>query len=73
MSSMTYRDIPVVRSAGFVAAPGGWSWSKKDKDGNVWIVTESDDPNSSVLQFSMVGGPAVRMSREKFDQLFVRG
>lgn len=72
MSKMTYRDIPVLRSAGFEASSSGWSWSKKDKDGNLWVVHE-DELDNNKLSFSMVGGPSIRMTRERFDELFVRG
>lgn len=72
MSKMSYRDIPVLRSAGFVCSESGWTWSKKDNNGNLWIVSEDED-DSNKLSFSMVGGPSVRMTRERFDELFVRG
>lgn len=68
-AKMTYRDIPVLRSAGFEVSVSGWSWSKKDKDGNLWVVTE-DEYDNNKLSFSMVGGPSVRMTRERFDELF---
>lgn len=71
MGKMTYRDIPVLRSAGFEASPSGWTWSKKDKDGNLWVVSEDED-TSNMLSFSMVSGPSCRMTRERFDQLFLR-
>jgi hypothetical protein len=71
MSKMTYRDIPVLRSAGFEVGPSGWTWSKKDMDGNLWIVSE-DEEDTNKLSFTMVGGPSVRLTRQRFDELFVK-
>lgn len=66
MSNMTYRDIPVLRSAGFEVEGG--SWFARDKDGELWQVMEDDQ--SAALIFLKRPEATVRMSRHKFDELF---
>ncbi len=69
MANMTYRDIPVLRSAGFECSSTGNTWYKKDKDGNLWQVSEGEDM-SALLSWTMIPGPSRRMSREMFEELF---
>ena len=49
---LTYRDIPLLHSAGF-RGEGLWSWFGKDRHEQTWQVQEAED--NSLLQFRQVG------------------
>lgn len=69
MANLTYRDIPLLQSAGFQAE--GSSWFKRDHHGRMWQATELED-DSNLLSWRIVEGYGVwRMSRELFEELFV--
>lgn len=69
MSNMTYRDIPVIRSAGFTPSASGYTWFGTDIHGNEWQVSEDED-TSNLLMFRRLYGPSTRMTRETFESLF---
>lgn len=69
MSNMNRKDIPVLRSAGAAASSSGYSWFLTDKSGEIWQVIMEDD-GMDVLIFREPSGASVRMSRQRFDELF---
>lgn len=69
MANMTYRDVPVVRAAAHDISSSGYTWYLRDKDGQQWSVSEDED-ESNLLTFRLASA-SIRMSREKFDELFV--
>lgn len=71
-NSMTQRDLPVLRAAGFKAGFSGQTWFGVDKYGTLWQTQVLDD--NEHLDFKHVhestkwGGTT--MSREEFTELF---
>lgn len=70
MSTMTYRDIPVLRSAGFVAGEWGQAWYKRDKNGTDWIVYEDEQSANLIWNTRPVILPSHTMTRAQFQELF---
>lgn len=69
MAKMTYRDVPVVRAAGFQSSWSGLGWFGKDLAGADWYVDE--DLDTGLLMFDNTRDSSRTMDREEFDQIFL--
>lgn len=68
MRVLSYRDVPLLRSAGFKAGFSGHSWFGRDKAGDVWqAVEETAQPQ---LVFISPSRESLMLTREDFDQMF---
>ncbi len=67
MSNLTYRDIPVLRSAGFEVSSSGASWFGTDNTGAEWQAVEDDD--TGLITFSN-RSCSMPMTRDRFQELF---
>lgn len=66
MANLNYRDIPLLRGAGFEVGPLAVSWFGRDKYGQQWQVWEEED--TGMLMFDQMGTRL--MSHEEFVDLF---
>ena len=70
MTSLSYLDLPVLRSYGFVAGASGTSWFGKDRDGGEWQAVVSDSTNRLLNFTNLSTLKSVRMDRDKFSKTF---
>ena len=70
MSSLSYLDLPVLRSHGFVAGASGTSWFGRDRDGKEWQAVVSDNTNRLLNFTNLATLQSVRMDRDKFSKTF---
>ena len=67
---MTYRDIPVLRSAGFECGFSGYSWFGYDKIGRQWVVEEEEDNGYLRFYNHHCTAGSQRFSRDEFSEVF---
>jgi hypothetical protein len=70
MSLLTYRDIPLLRAAGFVPGEWGHSYFGKDKHGTEWQVALDDYEDS--LWFTSHGRHTTKFTRSQFENNFMK-
>jgi hypothetical protein len=67
LSNLTYRDLPVLRAAGFEPSWSGFSWFGTDITGQQWQAEEDQD--TGILMFHN-SKETLMLTRDKFSELF---
>lgn len=74
MKPMDQYDLPILMAAGFEAGFSGYSWFKKDRNGNEWQAYLDE---KSVLSFRSNDGkhwgPSGPLGHADFERLFSEG